>query len=394
LTAILDLGIQPLADTFIAEDDLSKADPAYPLTCDLCRACGHVQTSCVTNPQDRYFRLHDYSYTSSNSSFARNHWQEYADDLRRAGLQTKSFVIEIGSNDGFLASQFLGMGHRVLGIDASNYMARLARKRKIETVVALFDKNVATVIRRKYGRARLLVANNVFNHADSPADFLWGVSALMEKDGMFVFEQPYWLSSIKGGKLDQIYHEHVSYFTVKSARKLLQRIGLSIANVEEVNYHGGSLRVYATKGAATPSARKTVTMMIRREEEAGLFDPAKYREVMAAAQSRRNAFLQRFYKLKQQGYSVIAVGAPAKGNTLLNYYRLDKTVVDFVTDASPHKQGKFTPLTRIPIVGDAVFKRFNKVCALVLSWNIVDIIKPKLLKINKGIRFISPERED
>ena len=388
---IIDLGIQPFADSFIPQDRLSEPDPAYPLVCALCRRCGHVQTSCVTNPGDRYFQLNDYSYTSSNSATSRSHWKTYAHDVTlKVGLPRKAFVVEVGSNDGFLASQFRRKGCKVLGVDASVYMARLAAKRKIRTEVMLFGKRQAEGLRRKHGAAELVIANNVFNHADDPVDFVKGVAAVMSRDGWFVFEQPYWLASISQEKIDQVYHEHVSYFTVASLRRLLRKAGLTIVDAVEVNYHGGSLRVYAKK-APREKLSHSVRTLLAREEAAGLFDPATYAELMAKLLHRRNVFLQEVFALRAAGHPIIAIGAPAKGNTFLNFYRLDNSVVDYVTDSSPHKKGKFTPLTRIPIVDDGIFRGLKKPYALVLSWNLMSAIKAKLKTINPKIRYISPE---
>jgi SAM-dependent methyltransferase len=391
LVGIIDLGIQPFADSFIPKDKLSEPDPAYPLTCDLCNACGHVQTSCQTAPAERYFALHNYSYTSSNSAFARRHWTDYATVVAKTvRLPAKSRIVEVGSNDGFLAAQFQRHGFDVLGIDASPYMANLAKRRRVRTTVGLFGEAFAGEVRATHGRAALIVANNVFNHADAPHDFVAGVVALLRPGGWFVFEQPYWLTSVRSERLDQVYHEHVSYFTVTSAARLLARHGFGIVDAEEVDYHGGSLRIYARRlPGTTPRAR--VGALIEQERRAGLFDRKTYRTLMVRALHRRNAFLERLYQLKQAGHPIIAVGAPAKGNTFLNFYRLDKSVIDYVTDSSPHKQGKYTPLTRIPIVGDEIFKRLRAPVALVLSWNLAETLRPKLHKINPRIQFISPE---
>lgn len=391
LTRIIDLGIQPFADSFIPEDKLSEPDPAYPLECDLCRSCGHVQTSCVTDPRDRYEQLHDYSYTSSNSAFATNHWKEYAATAqRRTALRPGAFVVEVGSNDGFLAAEFKAGGHRVLGVDPSRYMRVLAAKRQVRTVTALFGRRVASTIRARHGAADVIVANNVFNHADDPRDFVAGAASLLRPDGWFVFEQPSWLSSVTAEKLDQVYHEHVSYFTVRSLRRLLGDAGLHIVDASTVDYHGGSLRVFARKSGRVPAWRG-VNALIRQEREAGLFDPAAYEALMARAVRRRNVFLRKLYTLKARGATVLAVGAPAKGNTFLNFHRLDRTVIEAVTDASSHKQGKYTPLTRIPIVPDSAFAKHQRPYALVLSWNLVGTLRPLLRKINPNVQFISPE---
>jgi 2-polyprenyl-3-methyl-5-hydroxy-6-metoxy-1,4-benzoquinol methylase len=394
LTEIIDLGIQPFADTFVPEECLGDSDPAYPLVCDMCPKCGHVQTGYITNPKDRYSELHDYSYTSSNSKFAVQHWETYSKEIPDLlSLPKGAFIVEIGSNDGFLAEQLQNRGFRVLGVDASDYMSRLAIGRKVKTVVALFSQQVAAQIHKQHGKADLIIANNVFNHADCPIDFAKGIATLLGDNGNFVFEQPYWLTSVRSKKIDQVYHEHVSYFSVRSAKKLLQAVGLRITRAEEVNYHGGSLRIYATKAENSQPVARNVREMIRSEERANLFVLATYKNLMAEMLHWRNAFLKKLYGLREKGATIIAVGAPAKGNTFLNFYRMDKTVIDYVTDSSLHKQGKYTPTTRIPIVDDNIFKGLKNPYALVLSWNLIDSLRPKLKKLNKSIRYISPDQK-
>lgn len=389
LTKIIDLGIHPFADTFIPQDKLSESEATYPLICNLCEDCGHVQASCETDPRERYFLLNDYSYTSSNSSFARQHWEQYAEQIPfNIKLPEKSFVVEIGSNDGFLSEQFLKKGHKVLGIDPSRYMAQLAEKRGVNTIVDLFTSEVVEQIIKNYGKANLIIANNVFNHSDNPVDFLKGVVELLAVNGTFIFEQPYWLTTVTSKKFDQIYHEHVSYFTVKSAKELLEKMDMAIFDIEEVDYHGGSLRVYAKKKQDIHQESKKIKEMIQLEERAGLFNKETYEQFMSELLQKRIIFLKKIYELKEQGHPIIAVGAPAKGNTFLNFYKLDKNLIDYVTDASPHKQGKYTPLTRIPIVSDDIFSKFEQPYALVLSWNLVDKLRPMLERINPNIRFI------
>ncbi len=387
---IIDLGSHPFADTFIPESKKSSADMVYPLICTLCKECGHIQNKCVTDPIDRYSQ-NDYSYTSSNSSFSRNHWDSYAKEISEAiKLPSGSLIFEAGSNDGYLSEKFNLMGHKSIGIDPSPYMAELAKKRNVETVVGLFGDSSVDKHLNNYGSAKLVVANNVFNHSDNPVAFTLSVAKLLADGCYFVFEQPYWLVGIKAGKFDQIYHEHVSYFTVKSAKALLARAGLVISKAEVVDYHGGSLRIIAQKNASLIESVE-VKNMIEEEEKYGTFKIETYKKFMNKQNERKHLFLERLYKLKNEGKAIIAVGAPAKGNTFLNFYNLDKTAIDYVTDSSPHKMGKYTPATRIPIVGDEIFSKYSEVCALLLSWNLKDQLLPILSKINPKIQFISPE---
>jgi len=391
LKQIIDLGMHPFADTFVPESKISEGDVVYPLVCDICGNCGHVQTRYETNPIARYSQV-DYSYTSANSAFSRNHWDEYAKEVsHEVKLKPNSLVVEIGSNDGYLTEQFLKNGNKVIGVDPSPYMADLAKQRNIKTIVGLFGKQYSEQILTSYGKADLVIANNVFNHADNPFEFTKAVAELLADGGSFVFEQPYWLIGLKSGKFDQIYHEHVSYYTVKSAKALLERAGLAIKSARVVDYHGGSLRIIAQKKEDVKHESEEAKKMIKEEEEYGTFKLETYKEFMRKNIQQRNRFMQKIYWLKEEGRVIIAVGAPAKGNTFLNFYKLDHSLIDYVTDSSPHKKGKYTPATRIPIVGDEIFAKYDKPYALLLSWNLAKQLKETLFAINKNIQILVPE---
>jgi len=386
---ILDLGMHPYADTFIGPNQLGMTEPVLPLECYLCPESGQIQLGYISNDFERY-NLYAYSYTSSNSTFAKNHWNDYCKTItNRFNLKGK-LIVEIGSNDGYLIQQFK-FNNKVLGVDSSKLMAKIATtKYGIETVNELFNLAVSQNIKNDFGQADLIIANNVFNHSNDPLDFAKGVSHLLKEGGIFVFESPYWLDTIQSQHFDQIYHEHISYFTAKSAYNLLSSVGLEIFDIEVVDYHGGSIRVYSKKISDRPPQQiDLVTKMINQETNFGLFDVDTYKKFQKDITTTRDKFLSKLYNLKTQGLSIVAVGAAAKGNTFLNFYGLDKTVIDFVTDSSEHKQGKYTPLTRIPIVGDEIFREYKQgVYALVLSWNISDILKENLLNINNKIKFL------
>jgi SAM-dependent methyltransferase len=389
ITTIIDLGMHPFADTFISEERASESDVVYPLICDVCKNCGQIQLKCVTNPEDRYI-AHDYSYTSSNSNFSQTHWKEYASEVTSyVNLSNGSFVVEIGSNDGFLAEQFAQKGNKVLGVDPSPAMAELAKQRNVTTLVRLFSNTLAREIVSQYGPAQLIMANNVFNHSDNPLDFAKGVASLLAPGGTFVFELPYWCINIATGNFDQIYHEHVSYFTVRSAANLLERAGMSIARVQVVDYHGGSLRIYAVRREDLPTHCFDARVRMQQEIAAGTFNKDTYDLFMREVVAKKIQFLKNLYELKAQGNNIVAIGAAAKGNTFLNYYGLNSSFVDYVTDSSPYKIGKYTPLSRIPIRGDDVLSKYNKVHALILSWNISSQLKNILLKINPRVEFIT-----
>lgn len=375
------------ADTFVKQNQLGLSEPVYPLECFLNKNSGEIKAGVRTEQHGRYVD-YDYSYTSSNSEFSRNHWRNFAREVdEKIKLPKGSKVVEIGSNDGFLTKEFKNMGHQVLGVDPSPYVAKLASKLGVETYCDFFGSKVGEDIKEKVGEADLIVANNVFNHANDVEDFTIGVTNLLKNNGVFVYEVPYWYNTIRDKKFDQIYHEHVTYFTVKFSYELLRKYGLEIVDVQVVDYHGGSLRVFARKSRET-SPQTLVDDMIKKEEDFGLFDENTYKEFMRNLCQQRNNFLKEVCEIKLKGHPIVGVGAAAKGNTLLTFYKLDNSMLDYVTDSSEHKQGKYTPLTRIPITGDEIFAEYNEVYALVLAWNISDAIKENLKKINSKIKFL------
>lgn len=393
LREIVNLGMHPMADTFIPAERLDAGDRVYALICDLCSACGQVQLRTVTDPAERYAE-YDYSYTSSNSRTSQNHWIEYAGTVaERIRLQASDAVVEAGSNDGFLTEQFRKLGCQCVGVDPSPAMAKLAQERGVQTVTGLFGREMAPRVEKLLGRKpRLIAANNVFNHANEPIDFALGVKELLAPDGVFVFELPYWMQSVVQRKFDQIYHEHVSYFTVQHSVNLFRSIGMCVNHVDEVDYHGGSIRVFVGhkpakhEGSAGPSVQE----FIEKETSAGLFDPAFYGRWMKEIAAARNRFLRQVYDLKLAGHSIVCVGAAAKGNTFLNYYNLDASLVDCVTESSPSKIGKYTPRTRIPILPDQKLAEYESVHAIITSWNISGPLQSILKKNNPRIQFLNP----
>jgi SAM-dependent methyltransferase len=387
---VIDLGMHPMADTFVARENRYHADSAYPLVCDLCPECGQIQLRTVTDPDERYVSV-DYSYTSSNSSTSRAHWDEYAEVVSSiCDVPAGARVVEIGSNDGYLLEQFQKRNFVVKGVEPSPVMVTLAKDRNVDTERAFFTLETARKLKdRLTARPVLIVANNVFNHANDPIDFASGIRELLAENGTFVFELPYWLCSIEQEKFDQIYHEHVSYFTVTYAVNLFRRIGMHVTRVQLVDYHGGSIRVYV-RNSADGSDTHGVNDFMERESAAGLFDVVTYRTFMQRVHARRNKFLEMVYRIKRNGETIVCIGAAAKGNTFLNFCRLDASVVSYVTDSSPSKVGKLTPVTRIPIESDEVLANMGRVHVIILSWNIAELLREKLAKINPKIEILNP----
>lgn len=385
---ILDFGQHAYADTFIAEDQLELSEPVFPLELNLNPETGSIQLGFVSDAEERY-NLYGYSYTSSNSKTSRNHWDKFAADTKSKYPGAK-FVMEVGSNDGYLVNQFAPES-KILGVDSSRNMCEIANSKNIETLYGIFDLDFADTVSDNYGKPDIVIGNNVFNHANDPLNFAKAVAKTLSEDGVFIFEVPYWYYMVKSGKfVDMVYHEHISYFTIKSCWNLLKAAGLEIVDYDVVNYHGGSLRVEA-KLATGREMSDRIKDAINLETASGLFDPIFYAGYQRKLEKQRNQWLNNFYKIltSDPNAIIIGVGAAAKANTWLNWHRLDKNSIKYITDSSTFKQGKYTPLSRIPIVGDEVFAQYDNPYALVLSWNIGDALKESLLKINPNVRFIS-----
>ena len=385
---ILDFGQHPYADTFVNESQLNLSEPIFPLQVYLNPETGSVQLAYLSNAEERY-NLYSYSYTSSNSNFSRNHWDKFASSLVER-FNPQGLVVEIGSNDGYLIGNFRGKGLTTLGVDSSGSMCKLAMANGQPSMHAVFTQSIAGEVIKQHGSACLVMANNVFNHANDPVDFAKGVRDLLTDDGVFVFELPYWADSVSSGHLDQVYHEHISYFTVKSSWYLLAAAGMQMIDFDIVNYHGGSLRVFAKKGLAKAMPSK-IQSAIEEEISSGLFSVEFYKELQKKLIERRNKWLMEFYSLlvKEPDAVIIGVGAAAKANTWLNWHGLTGMHLKCITDSSEFKQGKYTPLSRIPIFGDEVFADSKNPYALILSWNISEPLKEALKKINPNVRFLS-----
>jgi len=274
---ILDLGLHPFADTFISKNKLKKKEPIISLKVYLCKKTGIIQVGNITKAEERY-NLYDYSYTSANSEYSRNHWKNFYKDIIKFLKKKQINVYEIGSNDGFLLSNFKKFGHKVMGIDASKFMTSLANKNKIFTLQKIFNFKNSKEILKKYGRCDLIIANNVLNHSNDPMDFIKGVHNILSDKGTFVFELPYWLKTVNTQKFDQIYHEHITYFTVLMAFNVLKKNNFQIKKITQNNYHGGSIRVFSQK-SPQPKLNDKISRYIKLEKEKGLFKIKTYKKI-------------------------------------------------------------------------------------------------------------------
>lgn len=366
---VVDLGMQPFADSFFVTREAAKVASLYPLVLRNCSGCGLLQLESQTDAESRYNGV-DYSYTSSNSNFAKAHWQNFAQSSAALSHNPK-FVLEIGSNDGYLLSQLKDKVKRVQGVDASAKMVSMANERGIPSTKALFGSNFADSMSDKYD---LVIANNVFNHADNPMDFLTGVTKILTDEGRFVFEVPSAEHMLTSGRYDQIYLEHITYWSPKSLANSLARAGLDLVNYEIVDYHGGSIRGVAEFARGEAKLRNLVDIP---QEMLASF--AMY---VSSHKEKTRAKLEEFKDLGK----IVGVGAAAKANTTINYLGLGD-FLSYVTDASPEKIGKFTPKSALEILPDDALDDSSISRALLLAWNISDDLRKKIRAINPRIEL-------
>jgi SAM-dependent methyltransferase len=386
--SIFDLGNHPFADTFISKYDLKKKEPIYPLRCFLDKKSGCIFNEVITSDKKRY-NLYDYSYTSSNSNYSKNYWREYAIEFKKK-YGSKRKILEVGCNDGFLLEHLNKKGFETYGCDASKFISNLSKNKNIKVMNYIFDFKNSKKIKKKIGKVDYVIANNVVNHSNNPDEFVKGVKNILNDNGCFIFEQPYWLEMMKASRIDQIYHEHITYFTIKFSKWLLQRHGMYLYDFELTPYHGGSLRLIAKKNIDFDNKnQKKINSGINREVKFGLFKKSIYQNINLKLQSKKKILHKKIDYFKKKNYTIIGIGAAAKANTFLCYFELDNKIIDFITDASKFKIGKLTPKTRIPIYPDEKLKNTNlKIVAIILSWNISNILKKKLKKLNKNLKFL------
>lgn len=342
LQNVLDLGMQPLANSFIAPDAVGRPEPRYPLELARCTSCGHVQLS-VTVPPEIMFR--NYLYVSGTSDTIPAHFAAYAKDVAERFVPKGGLVVEIGSNDGTLLRAFDRESVRVLGVEPARNIAAMANAAGIPTLDEFFGEAIARQIAAKHGRASAIIGNNVVAHIDDLHGLMNGVTTLLEERGVFVAEFPYLVDLVEKSAYDTIYHEHLSYFSVASVVDLAARHRMKVVDVRRVGVHGGSIRVFIIHdGEPSPEVKKLLAL----EEAMRLRDGRPLDSFVEAVHRQREGLVRLVGEIRSSR-RVAGYGAPAKGNTLLNYCEIDRSVLDFIVDRSPLKHGLLTPGTHIPV---------------------------------------------
>lgn len=388
LVQFLDLGKQPLANSFLRKSDLSRPEPKYPLRVLFCKECGLSQLGEVVDPGILFRK---YIYFSSGMPKLSDHFRQYAEEVvEKFAPRKKDLVVEIGSNDGILLSAVKALGPRVLGIDPALNVARIANKLGAETIVDFFSERLAEKIVKKYGKARAILGNNVVAHIDDHHDLVRGVRALLAEDGVFIFEAPYLADMFENLTFDTIYHEHLSYLSVRPLARLFDRFGMEIFDVKVLPVQGNSLRVYAAK-KGTHKVRPIVQQLIKKEKKLGMDTLEAHRRLAGKIVGLKKEVVGMLAGLKKEGKHIAAYGAPAKGNTLLNYFGIGPSVIEYATEELPSKVGLYTPGMRIPVVHIKEARHSPPDYFLLLAWNYKDTILERENDFrNKGGRFILP----
>ena len=388
----VDLGMSPLCQRHLRPEQLADMEPFYPLHAWVCSECFLVQIEEVVPPQE-IFGDGTYAYFSSFADSWLRHAAQYVELVtERFGLGAKSLVVEVASNDGYLLQNFVRRGIPVLGIEPASNTAEAAVRKGVPTLVRFFGAATARDVVEQHGRASLLLGNNVLAHVPDINDFVSGLAILLAPDGVLTMEFPHLMQLVEHNEFDTIYHEHFSYLSFGTVRRIFAHHGLEIFDVDELSTHGGSLRVYARHAAREqPALTERVARLLRVEETRGMRGLEYYSRFGERVRETKWKLLEFLISAKRAGKSVVGYGAPGKGNTLLNYCGIRTDFLDYTVDRSPHKQGGFLPGTHIPIKAPEEIERTRPDYVLILPWNLQDEIMEQMAIVRswKG-QFVIP----
>jgi SAM-dependent methyltransferase len=386
----VDLGMSPLSNSFLKSQDLTSMERFYPLHAFVCDECFLVQLEEFESPQDIFS---DYLYFSSYSTSWLAHAANYAEMItKKLKLHTGSFVVELASNDGYLLQNFVQKGIPCLGIEPAANVADEARKKGVPTRSVFFGVETSNALVGEGYKADLVIANNVLAHVPDINDFVAGIACILKPEGVVSFEFPHLLELIRNNQFDTIYHEHFSYLSLLAVEGVLDRHGLEVFAVDTLSTHGGSIRVYAQRKApGLWPIEASVETSRAREREAKLSSLATYTDFQKRVERVKRELLSFLIQAKDAGKRVVAYGAAAKGNTLLNYCGIRQDFIDFVVDRNPHKQGLYTPGTHIPVCDPEEILKVKPDVVLILPWNLRDEVADQLSQIRSwGGKFAVP----
>ena len=386
---LIDLGAAPPSNAYLTYQTLHAPEKHFPLRVLVCTHCWLVQTEDYAGADELFSA--DYAYFSSFSTPWLQHAECYVADMaQRFALNANSHIVEVAANDGYLLQYAKALGIPCLGIEPTTSTADAARAKGIEIVEEFFGIKLAEKLVAQGKQADLTAANNVLAHVPDINDFVGGFAVLLKPAGVSTFEFPHLLRLVSENQFDTIYHEHYSYLSLIAVKRIFERNGLSVFDVEELPTHGGSLRVYAQRtDSGIHEISANVANMLQREVQAGMTTPTFYAGFQAKANQVKNDFLSFLIETKRAGKTVAGYGAAAKGNTLLNYAGVRPDLLPFVADRNPAKQNKFLPGCRIPIVAEAQLKQTRPDYVVILPWNLREEVMGQLAYVREwGGRFV------
>ena len=391
LEEFLNLGRTPLANQFLTISQLNQLEPSYPLRVGFCAGCSHVQLLDLVAPPEMF---EHYLYISSASATLERHLQSLAETVcSRYRLTSSDLVVDVGSNDGTLLAAFARRQVKTLGVDPARNLADLARAKGVVTETAFFGAATAGRLRRQHGEAAIITATNSFPHIPDLDDYLEGVNQLLAPDGALVIEAHYLMDLLEQCAFDTIYHEHVSYWALGPARFLLERHNLEVVDVERLPLHHGQIRLWIQRRGVS-AVRASLERLGHQESVCGLDRLETYQRFAGRVGQLKSDLLRLLKKLRQEGKTLAAYGAPAKGMTLLSFLGLGPDTIHYIADRSPLKQGRFTPGSHIPIVTPERLLRERPDYVLLLAWNFAEEIQQQLSGYREqGGHFIVPVPE-
>jgi len=390
LERVIELTPTPPGNNFLHEKDLGQQEELFPLDLNFCKNCYHLQLGHIVDP--KFLFQNNYSYVSSTSEVFVKHLKDYADYISDfLNLNNKSFVVDIGSNDGTCLKGFKEKGMRVLGIDPAKHIAEAASLNGIETIANFFSYRVAQNILKSSGKADLITSHNACAHIDDLDEIIKGVSLLLKENGVFVMEVGYFLDVFTNRWFDTIYHEHLDFHTIMPLEKLFSRFDLEVFRVERVSPQGGSIRVFVQKIKGPKDIDETVINLIELEVTNGLNDINTLKSFEYEINDIRTQFKKLLGNLQKQGSKIAAFGAPTKATTLCYHFDIDSEQIDFIVDDNPLKQGLFSPGKHIPVYNSLAIYDQNPDYVVILAWNFAASIMEKHKKyLDSGGGFIVP----
>ena len=388
LEKFLSLGDQPHCNSFLKADQIDQDEPMWPLDLVYCMDCHLVQLSCVVDPEVMF---KDYVYVSGTTKTLCEHFRQSAVDLvSEFQLPNESLVVDIGSNDGTFLQQFKDLGMQVAGVDPASNIAKIANERGIETINDFFSVPVSKMIREQRGTASLITAAGVFFHIDDMDEVCKGIYELLDDKGILHVQAIYLGGMLEQTSYDNVYHEHVSYYTLRPLIHLFKRFDMSVFDVRHSGIHGGSLLLYVCKNGAYP-IKDSVEKQLAYEHEKEWDTLEAYKKFSVSVQKSRDELVKMLKDLKANGKSIAAYTAPAKGNTLLNYCQIGTDILDCAVEKAPLKIGLYTPGMHIQVVDEDEAMKAPADYLLLLAWNFKDeLLRKNQAYHDKGVKFIVP----